>query len=79
MDGVNTFSWALTLLNTGHRLRRRGWNGKGQWVALQRPDENSKMNAPYLYLNNTFGVLVPWVPSQGDLFAHDWEVSPDAK
>jgi hypothetical protein len=28
--------------------------------------------APYLMMHNAQGVFVPWVPSQGDLFAEDW-------
>lgn len=32
--------------------------------------------APHLDLKNTQGVMQPgWVPSQGDLFAEDWEVA----
>ena len=68
-----TFSTALLLLKEGKHLRRAGWNGKGQYVALQTPDEHSKMRLPYAYLVNVTGQPVPWVPSQGDLFAEDWQ------
>lgn len=30
---------------------------------------------PYLMLRNTLGHFVPWVPSQGDLFATDWSLA----
>ena len=30
--------------------------------------------APYLMLRNAQGVFVPWLASQGDLFAGDWAV-----
>jgi len=66
------FSDALLALKRGARLARAGWNGKGQWVQAQYPDEHSKMQLPYLYLHNAHGQLVPWVPSTGDLFAVDW-------
>lgn len=66
------FSKALDALCTGHRLTRRGWNGVGMWVEMQRPDEYSKMTEPYLFLNYPDGRRSPWVPSQGDLFATDW-------
>lgn len=70
------FPAALGAALRGHRITRRGWNAAGQWVAAQRPDRNSKMTAPYLYLCNAKGELVPWAPSQGDLFAQDWAAIP---
>lgn len=30
--------------------------------------------APYLMIRNAQGVFVPWLASQGDLLADDWEV-----
>lgn len=63
-------------MHSGARITRAGWNAAGQWVAAQRPDAHSKMSAPYLYLKNAQGRLVPWLPSQGDLFAEDWAVLP---
>lgn len=68
------FSAALKALKTKAKVAREGWNGKGQWAHMQVPDEHSKMRVPYLYLCNAQGHLVPWLPSQGDLFADDWQV-----
>lgn len=73
MEEQLTFSTALVLIKEGKRLQRAGWNGKGQWVAAQFPDANSKMTAPYIYLHNAQGGLIPWVVSQGDVFAEDWQ------
>lgn len=28
------FGWALRMLKNGHRVARKGWNGKGMWVVL---------------------------------------------
>ncbi len=56
------------------RITRAGWNGPGQWVAMNRGTPG--INAPYLQMMNTKGLLVPWVPSQGDLFATDWAALP---
>lgn len=70
------FSAALNAVIHGHRITRAGWNGRGQYVTAQRPDKHSKMTAPYLCLKNSQDDLVPWVPSQGDLFARDWAVLP---
>lgn len=68
------FQDALAAAKNGHKIAREGWNGKGQNVSAQFPDEHSMMTAPYLYLFNAQGGFVPWVPSQGDLFAEDWGV-----
>jgi hypothetical protein len=70
------FAVALSAVQQGHRITRRGWNGANQYVAAQFADKHSKMSAPYLYLKNAQNDLVPWVPSQGDLFAHDWAILP---
>lgn len=68
------FSEALYELKRGKKVTRSGWNGKGMWVALQTPDEHSKMRRPYVYMCPVDGALVPWVISQSDLLAEDWEV-----
>lgn len=57
------------LMNTAFR---QGWNGKGQYIALQVPDENSKMSLPYIYISTVDGKLVPWLASQTDMLAEDW-------
>ena len=72
------FGAALNELKTGGKVQRDGWNGKGLWLELQRPDEHSKMTLPYLYMNypndaaNTPGARVPWLASQTDMLADDW-------
>jgi hypothetical protein len=73
--------WALLQLKSGHKVRRKGWNGKGMWLALQIPDENSKMTLPYVYIEYPVGhpaypqgSRVPWLASQTDLLSEDWEL-----
>lgn len=68
-----SFSQAFNALKDGQKMQREGWNGKNQWVECQYPDESSKTTVPYLCLRNAQGDFVPWVPSQGDLFAYDWQ------
>lgn len=65
--------WAIQHLRAGNRLRRTGWNGKGMWLALQ--DAHSKMQLPYVYMNTAQQQLVPWLCSQTDLLATDWEIA----
>jgi hypothetical protein len=78
------FGKALENLKNGHRVCREGWNGKGMWLLLQRPDENSKMTLPYIYIEYPTGHAaypngsrVPWLASQTDLLADDWCVLAD--
>ena len=75
------FGWALRQLKEGKKVCRLGWNGKGIYIELQRPDEHSKMTQPYIYIVTT-GLqsdnpnaprgVVPWLASQTDLMAEDW-------
>lgn len=77
------FGDALAALKNGRKVRRRGWNGKGIYLELQVPDKHSKMTLPYIYIVTTSLVtdnpeapkgVVPWLASQTDMLAEDWEV-----
>ena len=81
-----TFGEALNLLRNGYKCARKGWNGKGIYIELQRPDEHSKMTQPYIYIvttqlktDNTYAPkgIVPWLASQTDMLATDWCVVED--
>lgn len=72
MNETMSFSEALEYLKRGNKVARMGWNGKGMWIAMQRPDENSKMSLPYLYMSTVDGKLVPWLASQTDILSDDW-------
>lgn len=75
------FGKAIQLLKEGKKLAREGWNGKGIFIKLQVPDENSFMTQPYIYIE-TFNLdtnnekapkgRVPWLASQTDMLANDW-------
>lgn len=81
-----TFGDALHMLKLGKRVARKGWNGKGLSIEMQRPDAHSKMTLPYLFLNypatpasdtapaNHVNARVPWLASQTDMLAEDWNV-----
>lgn len=66
---------AVKELQNGKRLTRVGWNGPGQYLELQVPDDFSKMTLPYVYIRTVQGDLVPWLASQTDLLATDWYVT----
>lgn len=81
VTGGMDFGSALYALKAGQRVMRAGWNGKGMWLSLQVPDEHSKMTLPYIYIEYPgghpaypHGSRVPWLASQTDMLAEDWEV-----
>ena len=55
-------------------MQRQGWNGKGMYIEIQNPDENSKMTLPYIYMKTVDNKIVPWLASQTDILANDWEI-----
>ena len=68
------FGDAIAALKSGQKVQRSGWNGKGMFLELQVPDENSKMTLPYIYMFTVSGDLVPWLASQADMLSEDWSV-----
>lgn len=90
MEGRRTdFSEALEVLKLGYRVRRAGWNGKGMFIFLV-PGSTFKVNRPPLLgiyeegteisyhphvdMKTAQGDVVPWVCSQTDMLADDWEL-----
>jgi hypothetical protein len=77
------FGWAIIQLKAGKKVSREGWNGKGLWLELQIPTELSKMTLPYIYMcypdnaKTTPGCKVPWLASQTDMLADDWNIVED--
>lgn len=69
-----TFGDAIYMMKHGKKVQRKGWNGKGMWLAIQNPDEHSKMTSPYIYMKTADDKLVPWLASQTDMLAEDWEI-----
>lgn len=77
------FGEAIEALRDGKRCARAGWNGVGIFIELQVPDAFSKMSSSYIYIDTT-GLQtenvaapksrVPWLASQTDMLAVDWEV-----
>lgn len=79
------FGEALEALKHDQLVRRAGWNGKDQHIYLEDrlgftigagvfKGERRKYQ-PVLVLYNAQQQHQPgWAPSQGDLFAEDWEV-----
>jgi len=74
---------AVQAMHEGARVARPGWNGKGMWVALRKPqarttiarqDHEQVMTTPFVYMKTSDGHFIPWLCSQADLLADDWEI-----
>ena len=82
------FSTALDAIKNGSRVARQGWNGKGMFIFLV-PGSVFLVNRPPLLgifpegtevryhahvdMKTADGQIVPWLCSQTDLMAEDWE------
>lgn len=83
------FSDALRALKAGERVSRSGWNGKGMFLflvpgsvfAVNREPLLSIMGEgtrvqyhAHIDMKTAQGYVVPWLASQSDMLAEDWEV-----
>lgn len=82
------FGEALTLLKQGRKVRRSGWNGKGMFLFLV-PGSTFKVNRhpllgiypegteinyqSHVDMKTAQDTVVPWLASQTDILAQDWE------
>lgn len=86
------FGEALRQLKNGERVTRRGWNGKGLWLAYVSSGAYTlKVNhraggvtepkgdklMPWLAMRTSAGGFVPWLASQSDLLSADWTIVND--
>lgn len=67
-----SFSDALKMVKRGMGMRLPHWK-EDVVIRAQFPDENSKMTAPYLYVESRFG-RVPWKETMIELFSDEWEI-----
>lgn len=80
-----TFGQAIEALKNGKRVSRKGWNGKGMFL-LYVPSEKwgiidkiglgiPKGNLlPWIGIKTADNKFVPWLASQADMLAEDWEI-----
>lgn len=85
-----SIGWAVHQMKMGAKVRRSGWNGKGMFLFLV-PGSTFRVNrAPLLGIypegteisyhahvdmKTATGEIVPWLCSQTDLLAIDWELA----
>lgn len=76
-----TFGFAIELLKQGHRLARKGWNGKGQWLFMIPGSHWETTRGlelldgrPWIGIKTVDDCFMPWVASQSDMLCEDWRV-----
>ena len=84
------FGDALSALKSGEKVARSGWNGKHMFLFLVPGSRFTVNRAPLLgiYSGGTAisyhahvdmktaqGYVVPWLCSQTDMLAEDWEIT----
>jgi hypothetical protein len=86
---MSSFSVALNELKAGHKVSRKGWNGKGMFIFLV-PGSTFQVNRPPLLgiypegttityhshvdMKTADDKVVPWLCSQTDMLANDWDL-----
>lgn len=84
MDDNFGIGQAVKEMQNGYRVRRAGWNGKGMWLALQagspelkgeKPEQHVRERSPYVYMKTADDKIIPWLCSQADLLAIDWQIA----
>ncbi|CAB4144785.1 Protein of unknown function DUF2829 [uncultured Caudovirales phage] len=83
------FGDALSLLKAGMKVARAGWNGKGMFIFLVPGSRFKVSRAPllgiyeegteieyhaHIDMKTAQGYVVPWLASQSDMLAEDWEI-----
>ena len=83
------FSQALEELKDYNAVGRKGWNGKGMFIYLVPANEypaqtgiakahfGENAHVPYggyIAMKTAQGNVVPWLASQTDILADDWEI-----
>lgn len=87
-DTAMNFGEAITALKAGGKVAREGWNGKGMFLFLV-PGSTFTVNRPpllgiypegtridyhaHIDMKTAQGYVVPWLASQADVLAEDWE------
>lgn len=72
------FGQAITAMKAGKRVTRAGWNGPGLWLEYIPAHGVDlafiRMSYPVGSKAYPAGARVPWLASQTDVLAEDWEI-----
>lgn len=85
----NGIGWAVKEMLNGSAITRKGWNGKDMFVYYVKGNEYLATSPvakqvwgdnglvpylPYVAMKTVQNNVVPWLCSQSDLLATDWEI-----
>lgn len=92
-SGNLSFGDAIVYMKQGHKVARKGWNGKGMFLFLVQ-GSTFKVNRPpllgiypegteinyhaHIDMKTADNKIVPWVASQTDMLAEDWCIIEEA-
>ena len=80
------FGSAIELMKKGYKVKRKGWNGKNQYIELAsaisyKNPAGEVVNSEHDAIGNkaiafvgTSGVQMGWLASQADMLAEDWVI-----
>lgn len=83
-EAAFSFGEAIKYMKRGLKVKRKGWNGKNQYIELATAisyvnPEGTVVNAEHDAIGNkaiafcgTSGVQMGWLASQADMLADDW-------
>lgn len=91
-DGAMDFGEALDILKEGGIVTRKGWNGKGMFLYYVPKGDYLPVTeaatwafkgepvpyGAYIAMKTASGNVVPWLASQTDMLAEDWEDLTDS-
>lgn len=86
LGGVATFGFdeAVKYLKRGFKVKRKGWNGKDQYIELatnvsfKTPNDevinvdHADMGNKAVAFHGTSGIQLGWLVSQSDMLSNDW-------
>lgn len=86
LGGVATFGFdeAIKYLKRGLKVKRKGWNGKEQYIELAtnvsfKTPNDEVINVDHVDMGNkatafhgTSGIQLGWLASQADMLSNDW-------
>ncbi|MCG7407705.1 DUF2829 domain-containing protein [Paenibacillus sp. ACRRX] len=69
------FGQAIEVLKQGDKVARAGWNGKGMYLGLCEGGgfRDGYRTQDFIYMKTVQDTIVPWLASQTDVLAEDWE------
>jgi hypothetical protein len=86
---LTDFGWAVKKLKEGYKVARSGWNGKSMFLFLVQgsqfkvnrapllgiyPEGTEIKYQPHIDMKTAQDTIVPWLASQSDILADDWEI-----